>query len=446
MATIKVIRYHYKILQDGSSPIMLRISKGQGKSKYFSLGISATEKQFDNENGYYIRNKKLNPSIKAENENGKKVELDGYETKNAHIDRKKIRAKEIIDEFERNNIDWTFNMFEEKFINESKTKSFVLDYLRYIIDRLTAEGRHGNAKVYSDLFLLLNLFKKDTKTKLDKMQFQDFGYDVVNSFYLYLKNDREIQPNSISYYLRTLRSTMNSAIKDGCGSKEAYCFSNKYTDTKKIFKVEKLKEETKKRYIPQEYLRIIKNTIFERPILEYAKRLFLLSFYSYGCSYIDMAKLKKSDIEYTITKDGEQVEVIRYKRSKTHKDYTVQVRDEIKEQLDWFNNNYPTIGDYLLPCVTVEHSGEKLHKHIVNRRKRYNGYLKEIGKELNFPEAFARITTYYARHSYAMAMRKSGKSIELIGEALGHDDLKTTKVYLESFDSDLLAKESTGLI
>lgn len=141
MATIKVIRYHYKILQDGSSPIMLRISKGQGKSKYFSLGVSATDKQFNNENGYFIRDKRLNPSIKAEDENGKKVELDGYETKNTHIDRKKIRAKEIIEEFERNNVDWTFNMFEEKFINESKRKSLVLDYLQYIIDKLTAEGR-----------------------------------------------------------------------------------------------------------------------------------------------------------------------------------------------------------------------------------------------------------------------------------------------------------------
>ncbi|MFV0330726.1 MAG: phage integrase SAM-like domain-containing protein [Dysgonomonas sp.] len=225
---------------------------------------------------------------------------------------------------------------------------------------------HGNAKVYSDLLLLLNLFQKDTKTKIGKMQFQDFSYDVVNKFYLYLKNDRKILPNSMSYYLRTLRSVMNYAIKDGCGSKEAYCFSNKYTDTKKIFKIEQLREETKKRYIPQEYLRIIKNTFFDRPPLEYAKRLFLLSFYSYGCSYIDLAKLKKTDIEHTITKDGKQVSVIRYKRSKTHKGYTVQIRPEIQEQLDWFRNNYPIVGDYLLPCVTVNHTGSVCqNKHLL---------------------------------------------------------------------------------
>ncbi|MFV0330727.1 MAG: hypothetical protein ACK5KL_13050 [Dysgonomonas sp.] len=43
-------------------------------------------------------------------------------------------------------------------------------------------------------------------------------------------------------------------------------------------------------------------------------------------------------------------------------------------------------------------------------------------------------------------MRSSGKSIEIIQEALGHDSLKTTKVYLDSFDSELLANESDGLI
>lgn len=294
MATIKVVRYHHKKLKDGSSPIMLRISKGQGKSKYFSLGISATEKQFDDENGYFIRDRRLNPSTRAEDENGKIVELDGYETKNAFIDRKKVRAKDIIDEFDRGNIDWTFNMFKDKFINNNKAKSYVLEYLRIIIERLNDEGRHGNAKVYSDLLMLLNLFKDDTKIRIDKMQFQDFGYDVVNKFYIYLKNERVIQNNSISYYLRTLRAVMNAAIKDGCGSKEAYCFSNKYTDTRKTFNIEKLKQRTRKRYIPGDYLRILKNTYFDRAPLEYAKHLFLLSFYCYGCSYIDLAKLKKN--------------------------------------------------------------------------------------------------------------------------------------------------------
>jgi len=72
--------------------------------------------------------------------------------------------------------------------------------------------------------------------------------------------------------------------------------------------------------------------------------------------------------------------------------------------------------------------------------------LKKIAKQLEFPEALLNISTYYSRHSYAMAMLSSGRSTETISQALGHEDLKTTKIYLDSFSSDFLAHESDGLI
>jgi len=40
----------------------------------------------------------------------------------------------------------------------------------------------------------------------------------------------------------------------------------------------------------------------------------------------------------------------------------------------------------------------------------------------------------------------SGRSTETISQALGREDLKTTKIYLDSFLSDFLANESDRLI
>jgi site-specific recombinase XerD len=423
---------------------MLRVSRGQGKSKYFSLGISAKIKQFDNENGCFIRDKRLNPSYYADDETGKRVEIEGYTVKNLFIERKKIRAKNIIDEFDRNDVDWTFKMFEDKFINETP-KELVVSYLKKHIEKLKAQKRFGNAAVYSRLSEILVCFEADTNIKVSKLYFHDFGYDIVNRLYLYLTNDRKVKGNTASYYIRTLRSIMNNAIKDGCGSKEAYCFSNEYTDTKKIFHIGKLKEETRKRFIPKDYLVILKNKTFESEPLEYCRRLFLLSFYMYGCSYVDLAWLKTSDIETAVTKDGKMEEIIKYKRRKTHKEYTITIRPEIREQLDYFKK-YPKVKDYLLPCITKDLDDEKLHNHIINRRNEYSKHLKEIAKELKFPIALQSISTYYSRHSYAMSMLNAGKSMEIIQQALGHEDLETTKVYLESFDSDYLSDESYGLI
>ncbi|MBK6373791.1 MAG: tyrosine-type recombinase/integrase [Saprospiraceae bacterium] len=57
--------------------------------------------------------------------------------------------------------------------------------------------------------------------------------------------------------------------------------------------------------------------------------------------------------------------------------------------------------------------------------------MKRISKALDIKE---NITTYTARHSFATVLMKSGASTEMIGEALGHSDVKTTKRYLGSFE------------
>lgn len=61
-----------------------------------------------------------------------------------------------------------------------------------------------------------------------------------------------------------------------------------------------------------------------------------------------------------------------------------------------------------------------------------NDILRTLGKRLGIE---ANITTYVARHSFASVLKKSGVNIALISEALGHSDLATTQIYLDSFDN-----------
>ena len=62
-----------------------------------------------------------------------------------------------------------------------------------------------------------------------------------------------------------------------------------------------------------------------------------------------------------------------------------------------------------------------------------NQELKIFAKELNIK---AEVTTYVARHSFATILKKSGVNIGIISEALGHQDIKTTQVYLSRFDNE----------
>jgi integrase/recombinase XerD len=46
------------------------------------------------------------------------------------------------------------------------------------------------------------------------------------------------------------------------------------------------------------------------------------------------------------------------------------------------------------------------------------------------------VTTYFARHSFATVLKRSGESIDLISESLGHASHKTTVNYLDSFEDE----------
>ena len=72
-----------------------------------------------------------------------------------------------------------------------------------------------------------------------------------------------------------------------------------------------------------------------------------------------------------------------------------------------------------------------------------NRYLLDIVKELEIDK---KVTTYYARHSFATILKKSGANIELIRESLGHSSSKTTSIYLDSFDDDVKKGISNILI
>ena len=54
--------------------------------------------------------------------------------------------------------------------------------------------------------------------------------------------------------------------------------------------------------------------------------------------------------------------------------------------------------------------------------------------------------TYVARHSFASVLKKSGVNIALISEALGHSDLATTQIYLDSFDNEQVDEAMKNLL
>lgn len=110
--------------------------------------------------------------------------------------------------------------------------------------------------------------------------------------------------------------------------------------------------------------------------------------------------------------------------------------------MDWFAENTLLYEDYVLPIISVQTSPETLDMYLAKIRQRFNHSLRKIAEILEFPESQQNITSYTARHSFAMTMQNLDKPVEIISQAQGHQSVETTKHYLAKFSSTKMAKET----
>ena len=154
------------------------------------------------------------------------------------------------------------------------------------------------------------------------------------------------------------------------------------------------------------------------PQLELARDIFLFSFYTRGMSFIDMAHLKKSNLQNGI---------LTYSRKKTGQRLTILWEELLQEIVDKYKDDS---SEYLLPI---------LRYCDINDRKQYKLRAKQIGRGLNKIglrlELKAPLTFYVARHSWASIAQDRKVSTDIIREGLGHDNEKTTHIYLASIST-----------
>jgi len=401
--------------KDGLYDIQLRVVKG-GKRKRIALKLATNLDYWDEQQERFIILKGLrSTSEKEANEKRKK--------NNDLLERYNQRVLKVIEQLESTGLDWTLNQFKDTFLSKVKQGNLYI-YTTAHIQVLRSTGHIGNAICYERLLHMLSIFDKDIKERV----FSEVDIKYVKRFDVFLQK-RGNKGNTRMVNFKTLRAILNKAIQDGEASSTTYPFG------KRGFQISQLEEVTQKRYLPNEYLDLLKNSCSLKPNNEYARNLFLFSYYCYGISFVDMAHLTRKNI-----KTLEEGRYIVYKREKTKnqpksKDLKIKITVEIKEAINALIAFKEPIGDYLLPIVTVQHSGEALYIHIRNRTKRYNAYLRSLGKELAFE---FNLTSYVSRHTMAMQLQNNSTAREVISQMLGHQNMQVTNTYLDSIDSSVI--------
>lgn len=400
---ISVICYKSKTLKNGEHPLMLRVCK-DGKAKYQSLGISVNPKHWN-----FNKNE---PKQKCPNlEFIQKIILD-----------KKLEVSKRMLEMcaEQKYYSATSLISKDSTKHQSATVS---DFYKKILAECEKDNKCGNRLVYLNSFNSLNNF---TKNKLD------ISFNIINVAWLeryekWLRNNGN-KETTISLMFRTLRSAFNKAIKEQCAQKSDYPFNE--------YKVSKFDTSTQKRAISK--ADILRFTEFNEPIgqngyFQLSKDIFIFSYLCGGINFTDIANLTKDNIV-----NGR----LQYIRQKTGKLIKIGIPDESMKII----RKYETDDTgYLFPILD-----RKIHKTPLQKqnrihkiRKKVNCNLREIGKRLGIE---INVTTYVARHSFASVLKKSGVNIAIISEALGHSDLATTQIYLDSFDNEQIDNAMKNLL
>ena len=271
--SIRFPRRHDKADRNGRYAVRLCITKNK-RRKYIALDLYADPAYWDEAGEQFIILRNLKGAEqKAEN---KQREAD-----NALLAKYKVRAREIVERFEIEGIDWTLNQFEDAFLNTSKQGKFNA-YFTDRIAELHATGHIGNSQTYKQTQDMLRSYDR----KLDQRLFSDIDLRYVRGFDMFLQK-RGCCGNTRKFYFKALRAILNRANAEGVGSAATYPFG------RGGFEVSKLEEATAKRYLPAAKLSKLKSSTASNPQCEYARKLFLFSYYCYGISFIDMAMLTK---------------------------------------------------------------------------------------------------------------------------------------------------------
>ena len=243
--------------------------------------------------------------------------------------------------------------------------------------------------------------------------------DTMMLYEAWLKS-KEICPNSTSFYMRILRAVYNRAVEKEL-TEQKYPFKHVYTGISK----------TVKRALPLKAIKRIKELeLTLKPHLDYARDMFLFSFYTRGMSFIDMAYLKKSDL-----KNG----VIIYRRRKTGQQLTIKW-EKCMEDIIAKYDGYST-AQYLLPIITdLCTDGRTQYRNAISR---INVALKEVAHlaGLNMP-----LTMHCARHCWASIAKSKNIPLSVISEGMGHDSEETTRIYLASLDTNVVDRANSLIL
>lgn len=280
------------------------------------------------------------------------------------------------------------------------------------IDKLKQLKKERTAETYTSA---LNSFMRFRCGK--DVLFEEITSDLMMEYEAWLKFSG-VKMNTVSFYNRILRAVYNRAIEKELVT-QCYPFKHVYTGI----------DKTVKRAITLEGMKRIKELDLSSKLsLDFARDMFLFSFYTRGMSFVDMAYLKKSDLQNGI---------LTYKRRKTKQTLCIKWLKPMQDIIDKYSDKD---SEYLLPIIKAN-GNERLQYR--NALRLVNNKLKVIGELAGL---HTKLTMYTSRHSWASIAHDQNIPLSVISDGMGHESENTTLIYLASLDTSKVDKANEKIL
>ena len=304
---------------------------------------------------------------------------------------------------------------EQKNKQQIEMKS-IKSFTGLLIKDLILTGRHSTARSYSCSLKRLIFFVENTN-----LTFPELTAELLKNFEQQLFSENCAR-NTVSSYMRMLRSICNQAHSCGEAKIPNGLFDNVFTGT----------DPSEKRAVSPGVIRnLTEADLSAHPQLEVCRDLFLLSFYLRGIPFVDLIHLRKRDII-----NG----TLRYRRSKTDRLLTVKVEPCAQALFNKYSCRAKH-APYLLSVITS--GGAVGYRQYQSALRRYNLHLAKLFVLLGLK---MKLTSYVARHSWATIAYHQGIPVSVISESLGYASEKITYTYLGSFDNRTLNRANRKVI
>ncbi|MCD8296616.1 MAG: site-specific integrase [Prevotella sp.] len=299
----------------------------------------------------------------------------------------------------------------EKYQDSIKEQSFYC-LMDRVIAQLIRMNKDQTAANYTATLKSFMRFRNYNDVSLDEI-----NSDLMVEYEAYLKG-KGIVLNTVSFYMRILRAVYNRAVKNGL-TEQHNPFKYVYTGIAR----------TVKRALSLKDIKQIKNLdLSKKPTMDFARDMFMFSFYTRGMSFIDMAYLKKRNLHNGI---------LSYYRRKTGQQMLIKWEKCMQDIIDKYSIVH---SDYLLPIIKKSNGERQQYRnalHLINNK------LKEISVLAGFE---TNLTMYVSRHSWASAAKNKNIPISIISEGMGHNSERITQIYLASLDTSLIDKANITII